>query len=80
MKIRYGFISNSSSTTFTCPACNASQFGWDWEDDPTCYKCGCHMLNYEDTFAQYLIKKYELDEDDERNSYIRSRGNIERDE
>ncbi len=31
MKIRQGFVSNSSSTSFTCLLCNKEYSGWDWE-------------------------------------------------
>lgn len=29
MKIRSGFVSNSSSSSFTCEVCNSSESGWD---------------------------------------------------
>ena len=32
MKIRGGFVSNSSSTSFVCNLCNRSEFGWDWDE------------------------------------------------
>jgi hypothetical protein len=73
MVIRLGFVSNSSSTTFICPACNHSNFGWDWEDDPICSECGCHILECETPFADYLIKKYDLNEEKEREEYINSK-------
>jgi len=29
MKVRYGFVSNSSSTSFICEVCNRTEVGWD---------------------------------------------------
>jgi len=29
MKIRNGFVSNSSSSSFTCDVCGMSESGWD---------------------------------------------------
>jgi len=54
---RLGFVSNSSSCSFVCPVCDNSQFGWDWDEDPVCDKCGVHINNVK-TFAEFLIKKY----------------------
>jgi hypothetical protein len=35
MKIRQGFVSNSSSTTFICELCGHSEYGFDWELIPS---------------------------------------------
>ena len=32
MKIRTGFVSNSSSSSFICQICNESADGWDWNN------------------------------------------------
>lgn len=71
MKIRFGFISNSSSTSFTCPACNTSFSGWDWDEDPICPTCNCHIDYCKETFADFLINKYDLDKEIEQHDYIR---------
>lgn len=76
MKFRFGFISNSSSTTFVCPACNYSFSGWDWDDDPVCLHCGCHIYSPDITFSDYLIKKYSLNKENEMKEYIKLYGNI----
>lgn len=60
MKVRLGFVSNSSSCNFTCPCCDNHQFGWDWDEDPVCEKCGVHMNNVKETFVEYLSRKYKL--------------------
>lgn len=39
MKIRHGFVSNSSSCSFVCPICGYTQSGWDWDDPPVCDRC-----------------------------------------
>ena len=31
MKIRSSFVSNSSSSSFTCEVCNKEDIGWDWD-------------------------------------------------
>jgi len=38
MKIRTGFVSNSSSTSFTCDICGATETGWD--------SCGCEEFGF----------------------------------
>jgi hypothetical protein len=35
MKIRQGFVSNSSSTTFICELCGNSTYGYDWDLIPS---------------------------------------------
>lgn len=70
MKVRFGFVSNSSSTSFTCPACGNNFSGWDWDEDPVCNKCGCHIDLCKETFVEFLIRKYDLDRDSEMNDYI----------
>ena len=40
MKIRNGFVSNSSSTSFTCDVCGYDCGGWDYSlDDANMYEC-----------------------------------------
>jgi hypothetical protein len=69
MKIRIGFVSNSSSCSFTCPACHNSWEGWDWDNDPMCDECGCYIFRTNETFADYLIKKYDLNIEEEIKMY-----------
>lgn len=70
MKIRFGFISNSSSTSFICRACGTENSGWDWEDDPICSKCGSHIYRLTMDFSDYLIIKYNLNKEEEMEAYI----------
>lgn len=39
MKIRTGFVSNSSSSSFCCPVCNIVESGWDGEYDIPTFTC-----------------------------------------
>jgi len=34
MKIRVGFVSNSSDCSFVCVICGNEEDGWDWNDTP----------------------------------------------
>jgi hypothetical protein len=70
MKIRLGFVSNSSSCSFTCPVCGNSQFGWDWDEDPVCGKCNVHILKVEN-LLDYIIRKYELNKEQEQAEFKR---------
>ena len=53
MKIRNGFVSNSSSSSFVCEICNMKQTGWDIsleEVDMSCCEnnhtfCNSHLLD-----------------------------------
>lgn len=69
MKVRIGFVSNSSSCSFTCPVCHNSWEGYDWEEDPICSKCGCYIFRVTETFADYLVKKYNLNGEEEIKMY-----------
>ena len=42
MKIRHGFVSNSSSSSFICAICGDLVEGWNssYDRDLTCYDCG----------------------------------------
>jgi hypothetical protein len=52
---RLGFVSNSSSCSFVCPVCDNSQFGWDWDEDPVCDKCGVHIsVEFISTMLRHL--------------------------
>lgn len=66
MKIRLGFVSNSSSCNFTCPICGNSQFGWDWDEDPVCGKCDVHILKVEEDLFNYITRKYNIDREKEK--------------
>jgi hypothetical protein len=40
MKVRQGFVSNSSSSSFTCDVCGETESGWDYcLSDVDMYKC-----------------------------------------
>lgn len=52
MKIRTGFVSNSSSSSFTCDVCGASFTGYDGEYDEEVYNCvNGHSICGEDIVA-----------------------------
>lgn len=80
MKVRLGFVSNSSSCSFTCPCCNHTQFGWDWEEDPVCNDCGVHMNNVSETFIGYLATKYKFDEVYERMMFRKKQDRIQKED
>jgi hypothetical protein len=65
MKIRLNFVSNSSACSFTCPVCANVWEGWDW-DEPICPKCETNIDTIRDNFLDYLIKKYNINELQER--------------
>lgn len=45
MKIRDGFVSNSSSSSFVCHRCGESQHGWDWDENTKRRLCiGCFKI------------------------------------
>ncbi len=67
MKIRYGFVSNSSSSSFTCDVCGDVESGWDMSlSDADMYECKhyhticsshlLHSIGDEDAY----IDRYEL--------------------
>ena len=65
VKIRTGFVSNSSSTSFTCDVCGETWGGWDGDYGISTYTCEnghdiCEkdMIEDEITFKD-LIKHYE---------------------
>lgn len=80
MKVRLGFVSNSSSCSFTCPACSNKWEDWDWVEDPVCEECGCHISNVKKTFPEYLIEKYDLDMTEEIEAYIEEQKKIYKEE
>ena len=63
MKIRSGFVSNSSSSSFVCDICGETAEGWDLSlTDCDYYECvNGHCLCADDLLEEY---SYELDEDD----------------
>ena len=71
MKIRNGFVSNSSSTSFYCPVCRTHFSGWDWDEDPVCPECNVH-INDANSFDKYLCDKYNLNIEEELESYKNS--------
>lgn len=78
MKIRDGFVSNSSSCSFTCPKCHHVSSGWDWEDAPICSVCGTDPNTYPtEDFAKFLCKKHDLDYEYEHIDFLRCGGVIE---
>jgi hypothetical protein len=68
LKIRKGFVSNSSSTSFTCPICQRSFSGWDWDEDPVCPKCGIHIDNSK-SFPEFICEKHNLNMQEEFERY-----------
>lgn len=68
MKLRIGFVSNSSSTSFCCPICNNEFFGWDWDDDPVCPECGVHINNVK-SLVEYICEKHNLNLEEEIENY-----------
>jgi len=68
MKHRLGFVSNSSSCSFTCPVCDNSWEGWDW-DEPICSKCGTNSSKITESFVSYLIREYYIDEQRARENF-----------
>jgi len=76
MKIRQGFVSNSSSCSFTCSACGCDYDGWDW-DEPKCPRCNRLMtseyekisITNEEEFLNYLAKKYNFNIDKEKEMF-----------
>jgi hypothetical protein len=79
MKLRNGFVSNSSSCSFLCCRCNHYFSGWDWDDDPVCPACGEHIyanispdsdrVYTGENFVEYLCKKYRLNQEKEFQEY-----------
>ena len=85
MKFKQGFISNSSSTSFTCDFCGSSESGWDSSLSDCCmYQCindhtVCYGHEIEDLDAipeeekqEWLEKKfkyYEYDKDKIKDLY-----------
>ncbi len=60
MKIRQGFVSNSSSSSFTCVVCGQTYSGWDaCLDDAEMYRC----LNGHEFCEGHAMDAPELDED-----------------
>lgn len=65
MKIRTGFVSNSSSSSFTCSVCGETQSGWDLclsDAGMFCcenghYICNEHKLDLTDKQKQEIIER-----------------------
>jgi hypothetical protein len=74
LKIRTGFVSNSSSTSFMCPWCAQSFEGWDWEDNPQCPDCHRHVEISANGFeiAKWICKMNNLNYEDQLAKYIRT--------
>jgi len=73
MKVRLGFISNSSSCSFTCPVCANQWEGWDW-DEPICNECGINANHVTETFLEYLSQKFDFDIQYERMQFKAAQG------
>jgi len=64
MKIRNGFVSNSSSSSFICEICNRTEIGWDGNsvtdyDMVRCVNdhtfCTSHMINNDSNTSSYEV-------------------------
>jgi hypothetical protein len=61
MKIRQGFVSNSSSSSFVCSCCNDVYTGYDGQyDDTEAYEC----VNRHELCSECIIKIDDLDIED----------------
>ena len=81
MKIRKGFISNSSSTSFICDVCGRAEGGMDMSlEDADMYECkNGHTFCREESIGKSVVdedgkeiiteKTYTLPEDDEEGGY-----------
>jgi len=75
MKVRRGFVSNSSSSSFTCQVCGEVNSGWDADIEDMgmvqCINghtmCTGHVLDKDD-FKEWLEKREELN-DEESDKY-----------
>jgi hypothetical protein len=79
MKLRIGFVSNSSSCSFYCPRCEDNWEGWDWDDPAVCPRCdtdvsaltkGGEILH---DFGTYLCNKYKLNFQAEVDDFLNSK-------
>ena len=70
MKVRSGFVSNSSSTSFYCQLCRKSFFGWDWDDNPVCPKCGI-SIDKVPSLLDFVIKRHSASYEEELEAFRR---------
>lgn len=70
MRVKFGFVSNSSSTSFVCPTCGRSEEGWDWDEHECCGKSMAaspsDLVESNSGFLEYLSKKYNFNLETEK--------------
>jgi len=71
MKIRKGFVSNSSSTSFVCDVCAESVGGWDMGlEEADMFTCeNSHTFCRDHTVGGREILEKQMEEDEEIDSY-----------
>ena len=66
MKVRRGFVSNSSSSSYTCEVCNETHSGWDLcIDDAGMFECENGHIIHEDCSKTFEHPSRESFEDED---------------